>query len=80
MATLKAVVLEHQQREDKTWNVKIRVTHNRKTAHMKTSIYVVKQQMTKNFEIKDPYIVDELAYGTTKKPRKFGKHSLPNNF
>ena len=29
MATFKAEVYKHQKRSDGTWNVKIRVTHNR---------------------------------------------------
>lgn len=40
MATFKIIVLPHHRREDGTYNVKIRVTHNRKTRYVKTPYYV----------------------------------------
>lgn len=40
MATVKIVVLKHQKREDNTWNVKIRITHDRQSAYLATSHYV----------------------------------------
>lgn len=40
MPTVKIIVLKHQKREDNTWNVKIRITHDRKSAYIATSHYV----------------------------------------
>lgn len=53
MATVKAVILRHQEKEDKTWNVKIRITHDRKVAYMSTSHYIGKNLISpKTFELK----------------------------
>lgn len=40
MATFKILILPHQRREDGSYNVKIRVIHNRKTRYIKTPHYV----------------------------------------
>lgn len=54
MATVKIVVLKHQKREDNTWNVKIRITHERKTAYIATSHYVPIELISKkDFELKE---------------------------
>jgi integrase len=54
MATTKIVILKHQQREDKTWNVKIRITHDRKSAYIPTSYYVnIDLINKKTFELKE---------------------------
>lgn len=60
MATLKIDILKHHQRRDGTYNVKILLTHQRKKAHIATSIYVSKEQITKKFDLKDPFLKDEL--------------------
>lgn len=60
MATFKPLVLEHHLRDDNTWNVKIRVTHNRKTAYISTEHYVIKKQLNKALEIKDEFLIDDL--------------------
>lgn len=55
MATVKIVVLKHHQREDKTWNVKIRITHGRESAYISTQYYVGKElisQKAGKFELK----------------------------
>jgi integrase len=52
MATFRAVVLAHHRKEDGTYNVKIRVTHNRVTKYMKTNIFVSKGDLTKGMKIK----------------------------
>lgn len=60
MATFKAEVQKHQKRKDKTWNVKIRVTHNRVVRRLPTSIYVSQEDLTvKNFKIKNQEKVDQ---------------------
>lgn len=50
MATFKVVVLPHQKKEDGTYNVKIRVTQNRKTKYIKTSQYVTASDLSKKKE------------------------------
>ena len=58
--TLKAVVLKHNKRSDGTYNVKIRVTLNRRTAYISTEHYIGGRQITADFEIKDTFILDEV--------------------
>ena len=54
MATVKAIILKHQKKEDNTWNVKIRITHDRQTAYMATSHYITIEQIDKKtFKIKE---------------------------
>lgn len=60
--TLKLVVLKHHKRSDNTFNVKYRVTLNRKMAYISTEHYVTAKQMTKDFsEIKDSFVRDLLT-------------------
>lgn len=60
MATFKAVVLSDYRRSDGTYNVKIRVTHQRKTRYISTPFYVTPEQMTRGFKIKDTLINEKL--------------------
>lgn len=60
MATFKAVVIPAHRRQDGTYNVKIRVTHNRKSRYLSTPFYVTAGQMTRGFKIKDMRINDKL--------------------
>ena len=60
MATFKAVVLSDYKRNDGTYNVKIRVTHNRKTRYISTPFYVNQEQVTRTFKIKDALINEKL--------------------
>ena len=54
MPTVKIIVLKHQKREDNTWNVKIRITHDRKSAYIATSHYVgIDLINKKTFELKE---------------------------
>lgn len=54
MPTVKIVILKHQKREDDTWNIKIRITHDRKSAYIATSHYVgVDLINKKTFELKE---------------------------
>ncbi|MBP1615461.1 MAG: tyrosine-type recombinase/integrase [Bacteroidetes bacterium] len=41
MATFKAEIYKHQKKANGTWNVKIRITHNREKKYLSTSIYVM---------------------------------------
>lgn len=57
MATVKEVVIPHHQKEDKTWNVKIRVTHGKKSCYINTTHFVVAKQLRRDYSIKDPFIM-----------------------
>ena len=58
MTTFRALVLSHQKRRDGTYNVKIRVTHNRKHKYIKTALYAGKNDLTKSLKIKNYLILD----------------------
>ena len=60
MATVNYVVLKHHKKEDNTWNVKIRVTLNRKSAYFNSGIYVSGRQINKKYKITDPFIREEV--------------------
>lgn len=57
--TYKAIVNMAQKRRDGTFNVKIRVTHKRRSVKLATNIYLSDQQITKKGRIKDQRIVDQ---------------------
>ena len=61
MATIKAVVQKHHKKEDGTYNVKIRVTHNRKIAYIATPYFVVRKELNRNYEIIDDIINTEVS-------------------
>lgn len=52
MATFKAVVLSHQQKDDGSYSVKIRVTHNRKSKYIPTTLVAYKKDLTSKLQIK----------------------------
>ena len=56
MATVREVILSNQKKEDGTWNVKIRVTHQRKTNYISTQHYVSAKQLRSDYSIKDPIV------------------------
>lgn len=60
MATFKAEVQAHQMRKDGTFNVKIRVTHNRRKKYLSTQYYVSKSELTRSGKIKNQVVVDGL--------------------
>lgn len=67
MATFKVTILPHHRREDGTYNVKIRVTHNRKTRYVKTPYYIGgtdvsrrKRNGKEELKIKNQAVVDSL--------------------
>lgn len=60
--TFKAVVYAHHRKEDGTYNVKIRVTHNRQRKHLPTSIFITKEDMTRGLKIKNAQINDTLKH------------------
>ena len=54
MATVKIIILKHQRREDNTWNVKIRITHERQSSYIATTHYVGGELINKKtFELKE---------------------------
>ena len=59
MATFKVTIFKDRQREDKTWNVFIRFTHERKVRYIATTMYVTKKDMTASFKIKNQQIIDK---------------------
>lgn len=58
--TFKAVVYAHHKKEDGTYNVKIRLTHNRARKFIPTTIYVTKEDLTRGLKIKNAQIADQL--------------------
>lgn len=50
----------HHRKEDGTYNVKIRVTHNRKRKHLPTNIFVNKDDLTRGLKIKNAQVLDTL--------------------
>lgn len=59
MATFKPTIFKDRQREDKTWNVVIRFTHERKVRYISTTMYVCKKDLTASFKIKNQVILDK---------------------
>ena len=59
MPTFKILVLP-PKRSDGTYNVKIRVIHNRKIKYIKTPYYVSEKDVTKTLKIKNHAILDSL--------------------
>lgn len=53
------VIKKDKMRADKTWNVLIRVTHNRVVRYISTTEYVTKKELTPSFKIKNQNIVDK---------------------
>lgn len=59
MTTFKAEVYQHQKRADGTYNIKIRVTHNRQKKYLPTPYYIYRDDLTRNYKIKNQYYIDE---------------------
>lgn len=57
--TFKALVYADNKRRDGTYNVKIRVTHNRSSLKVSTNIYVNASQLTRSLKIKDAEVLDQ---------------------
>lgn len=56
MATVNAVILEHQKKADGTWNVKYRVFHKGRPKYIDTVHFVSVRQLDKNLKIKDKFL------------------------
>ena len=59
MATLKAMILKNNKRNDNMWNIVIRLTHNRMSRMIPTSMYVSKKDITSSFKIKNAQILEK---------------------
>jgi hypothetical protein len=57
MATVNAVVYEHHKKTDGTYNVKIKIFHQKKRAHIETSHFVSAKQLNSDLQIKDKFIL-----------------------
>lgn len=60
MATVNWAILKDDKKKDGTWNVKIRITQKGKVKYMPTSHFVIKEQMTKAFKLKDQFILSKI--------------------
>lgn len=58
MATFKAEIQAHQLRKDGTYNVKIRVIHNRRKKYIPTQYYISKSEVTRSGKIKNQIVID----------------------
>ena len=58
MATFKAVVQGHHKKTDGTYNIKIRIIHNRKIKYIGTPWYVSKNDLTKSLKLKNHGYID----------------------
>lgn len=70
MATFKATIFKERMREDKTWSVFIRFTHNRKVRYIPTSLCVLRRDLTESYKFKNQTIInkcDEIIFAYRKK-------------
>lgn len=58
MATFKAIVLPHHKRADGTFNIKVRLTHNRTVRYLPTTWYVGPADLTRSLKIKNQKYLD----------------------
>ncbi|KAA6348687.1 hypothetical protein EZS27_003920 [termite gut metagenome] len=58
MPTFKAEIIKNKKRADGTYNIKIRLTHNRGVVRISTPFYVSKEDLTKSLKIKNQSIID----------------------
>jgi hypothetical protein len=56
MATVRSVILKHHRKEDGTYNIKIRITHNKSCAFLSTHHFVSDDQVSSDFKLIDPTI------------------------
>ena len=60
MLTFKAEVVRREQKSDGTFNVKIRLTYQRKVKRLSTSIFVEAKDLTGAFKLKNQRIINEV--------------------
>jgi len=61
MATIKEVVLKHHKKEDGTYNIKYRLTHNRKITYINTNHFVGENQLKKDLTVKDKFLISVIS-------------------
>ena len=78
MLTINAEIKKNEQRSDKTYNVKLRFTLNRKIKRLSTTIFVTPKDLTKEFKIKQssPFYKEVNVLFVVK---KFGKNLKERN-
>ena len=76
MATLKAVV--RTARADGFYPVYIRVTHHRASSFIKTDKMVTKKELTKNKEIKDPFVMQYCTQRILEYTERLNKKNIEN--
>ena len=59
MLTFKVEILKNKQKADGTYNVKIRMTHNREVKRLSTNIFVRPCDLTKSLKLKNPQFIKE---------------------
>lgn len=66
--TIKALIRPTELKKDGTYNLKLRVTHNRKTTYISTPIFIPKDYIRKDTTIKNPHY-DNAANDLVKRSR-----------
>ena len=60
MVVVKAVVLKHQEKEDGTFNVKYRITHNRKSAYIASPHFIHRSELTDKYKFKPSKLTNKI--------------------
>lgn len=58
MTTFKTEIIKTERKQDGTYNVKIRITHRRKTRRYSTQMHVTDKEVTKSGKIKNQIVLD----------------------
>ena len=61
MLTIRAEVRKEQVRKDGSFNIKIRITQNRKIKRLSTKLFAKKSDLNKSFELKEGTIIKKEA-------------------
>lgn len=80
MATIKEVVLKHHKKEDGTYNIKYRLTHNRKITYINTNYFADEKQLKKDFSVKDKFLLSVISTDIAKYRVKLSFAKLGKNF
>lgn len=59
MITFKPEVFAHHKRQDGTYNIKIRVTFNRKSRHLPTNLYCTQADLTRSLKLKNGDLINK---------------------
>ncbi len=70
MATITPKILKKNKKQDGTWNVVYRLTHNRKSRYIKTIHYVTQDSIVGDDDLHIDYVIDFLADEIKKYRRK----------